>query len=162
MFSVSLLGADEFIERLDAMSPTIQAALAAKAHQLAVNLQGHIVREKLSGQVLKQRSGDLAGSIQQEVITEGLKVFGRVFSAGNVKYAAFWEYGFHGTETVKAHVRSMVFGKEVAPFTVGSFERRVNQDARSFMRSSLLEMKAQIVEGLRDAVERGARQALKG
>ncbi len=155
MFTAELVGDKALVQRVEEMPVSVRTALTAKAHQLAINLQGHIIRDKLSGQVLKQRSGALARSIQQEVTTEDLSVYGRVFSAGDVKYAAFWENGFHGTETVKQHFRTVLFGKTVDAFSVGPFQRKVDQNARSFMRTGLADMAAEITMGLKQAVVEG-------
>jgi hypothetical protein len=159
MFNASLVGDRELVARFDMLPDNVQAALEAKVTALALKLQRHIVTEKLHGQVLGQRSGDLARSIQEEApIREGTGIFGRVFSAGDVKYARFWEEGFHGVEQVRQHIRTMIFGREVDPFSVGPFERRVDQDARPFMKSSLAEMAEEITTGLKQAVVEGMRK----
>ena len=152
MFTVELLGDKELVARLEAMPAAVQTALMTKARQLAINLQAHVVNDKLHGQVLHQRTGALARSIQEEVTSEAKAVFGRVFSAGDVKYAAFWEYGFHGVEHVRAFTRTSAFGKPTAPYQVGPYDRRVDQDARSYMRTSLADMADEISTGLKEAV----------
>jgi hypothetical protein len=156
MFNVSLIGETELIARFDGMGEAVQRELRLTVQMLAKNLQGFIVTQKLHGQVLGQRSGKLVQSIQEESpIEEGAGVYGRVFQSGDVKYGKFWEYGFHGTETVKQHFRSMVFGKDVAPFSVGPYERKVDEDARPFMRPSLAEYAPTISAELKKAVLRG-------
>lgn len=54
-------------------------------------LRGYIVKRKLSGQVLKRRTGRLAGSIETEVLGTRNEVIGRVGS--NLKYARIHELG---------------------------------------------------------------------
>ncbi len=60
-------------------------------------LRGYIVKNKLSGQILKTRTGRLKGSIQQEVISKKNETIGRVGS--NLKYARIHELG----EIIPAH-----------------------------------------------------------
>jgi hypothetical protein len=83
-----------------------------------------------------------------------------------VKYAGFWEFGFHGSQNVRAHQRmvSMVFGREVPTFAqqVSAHTRRVDQDARSFMRSSLSEMSDKIRTTLTNSVVEAMRQQVMG
>lgn len=160
MFNATLVGDKELIARLDAMPDGVRAELKRKIAQLAIQLQAHIVRDKLSGQVLRVRTGALRRSIQQMVEDDGSAVYGRVYSTGDVKYAGVHEFGFSGQETVRAHTRSTVFGRKVEPFTVASFTRNMNMPERSFMRSSLNDMAEQIREGMREAVVGGMRKAL--
>jgi hypothetical protein len=159
MFNAALIGDRELVAHFDLLPDNVRAALETKVTVLAIKLQAHIVTQKLHGQVLGQRSGDLARSIQQEApIREGTGIFGRVFSAGDVKYARFWEEGFHGVEQVRQHMRSMIFGREVDPFSVGPFQRQVDQAARPFMKPSLAEMAEEIETGLKQAVVEGIRK----
>lgn len=141
----------------DNMPAEIMARLRAKVQTLTINLQGHIVRDKLQGQVLHHRSGRLGSSIQEKVTATADTVTGDVFSAGDVKYAAIHEYGFNGTVNVKASVRTILFGKTVPAFTVPAHSRHINMPERSFMRSSLADQADAIVAGLRAAAIEGAR-----
>lgn len=160
MFSATLVGDRELIARLDAMPDGVRDELKKKISQLAIQLQAHVVRDKLSGQVLRVRTGALRRSIQQMVEDEGTAIYGRIYSTGDVKYAAAHEFGFSGQETVRAHTRDTVFGRKVEPFTVASFTRNMNIPARSFMRSSLDDMAEQLRSGMRQAVVDGMRKAL--
>lgn len=155
MFNVALIGKDQLLARLDRMPAVVHEELVKETHALAVGLQGYIVSQKLHGQVLAQRTGRLAGSIQEVETETDTSVSAKVFSAGDVKYAAVHELGFHGAEEVKAHVRSVVFGRKVEPFTVGPFTRQMNLPERSFMRSSLSEFQSKIAAGYAAAIQRG-------
>jgi len=59
----------------------------------------------------------------------------------DVEYAPRVEMGFSGTETVKAHNRTIrqAWGRSIAPreVAVGSFERNVNQPAYPFLRPAV-------------------------
>jgi hypothetical protein len=165
VMNVTLTGDRELVVRLNAMGPVVQEALLKDVTRLSVVLQG-VVLGKLHGPVLNQRSGALAGSIQRKVEQSGAAVFGYVYSSGDVKYAAFWEFGFKGNENVRAHTRqaSMVFGRSVAPFTqnVSEHSRKVDQPARSFLRSSLADMSEQIKTDLIAAVGNAVRSQVMG
>jgi phage gpG-like protein len=161
MFDVTLVGGADLMVHLDEMPSSVQALLKTKIAALAIILQQHVVNDKLHGQILNQRTGALAQSIQEEApIVDETSVFGRVFASSDVKYAAIHEYGFDGEETVKQHVRTMVFGKAVAPFSVGPFARYMNMPERSYMRTALADRSAEIVSELEAAVIEGIKQAL--
>lgn len=65
-----------------------------------------IVRlEFLSGSPLRRVTGRLQSGMTQSVTRAGAVLFGRVGNA--VKYAAYHEFGFHGTVNVRAHSRVM-------------------------------------------------------
>lgn len=163
--NATLVGDKELITRMTEMGPAVQQALYKDVTVLSIQLQG-IVLGKLHGPVLNQRSGRLAASIQQRVEQSGAAVFGYVFSSGDVKYAAFWEYGFTGSENVRAHTRmvSQVFGRAVPTFEqhVSAHSRQVNQPARSYMRSSLADMASTIQTRLTSTVVETMRNQVMG
>lgn len=145
--------------RFDGMNAKVRAALLKKVSGLAVQL-ATLVRTKLSGQVLVVRSGALRASINENVVDSPDGVTGSVFSSGDVKYAAIHEYGgvipAHDVIATKAQALAFVWqGKQ-------QFFKRVRipdvtMPERSYMRSSLSDMKDQIVQGLTDAVMEGMR-----
>lgn len=159
MFNLTLVGDRELVGRLQAMPATVARALYGKVQFYAIKLQGYIITNKLSGQVLNKRSGDLKASIQQKVEASALAVYGIVYSSGDVKYAAIHEFGFEGDVEVKQHTRTMVFGKEAAlPFSVGPYTMHMKMPERSYMRSSLTDMREEISTGLKEAAIAGAQQ----
>lgn len=149
LMNVVVVGDKEMIAALDGMPERVRASITAAVQRQTLALQRHVVADKLSGQVLKVRSGALRRSIQESVGNEGQAVVGKVWSAGDVKYAAFWEFGYHGQETVREHVRHVVFGRDVDPFVVPAFTRSVSQAPRSFMRTALADRKDAILEDVR-------------
>jgi len=162
MFNVSLVGDGELVARFDKLPDEVQSALAKKVMDLTAKLHKHITLDKLHGQVLGIKSAALLQSVIPEpLIHENGGIYGKVYVAGNVKYAAFWEYGFHGIEKVREQIRTIAFGKTVEPFVVPAHSRKVDQDARSFMRSSLEDMHDEIREGLVEAVKRGMKAAVR-
>jgi phage gpG-like protein len=146
IFNVTLLGADEVIAALEQVPGAVRSSLERAVEELAIRLRQHIKGDKLEGQVLHHRSGALTSSIMQESpIIEGSSVIGKVYSTGDVKYAAVHEYGLTVSKVSK-------LGK---PFTVTYPER-------SFMRSSLEDMRNDISTALRDAVMAGLQQPFGG
>jgi phage gpG-like protein len=147
MLSVTLTGADKLGAKLDDLSPAVLAAVAAKSAALADQLLG-LVRQKLSGAVLKPRTGALAASIGVEgPAIVGDAVVTTVFSGGDLKYAAIQEYGgvtaAHDILPSRAKALAFLAGGEQV------FARIVHHPGshipeRSYLRASLAEMAAQI------------------
>lgn len=104
------------------------------------------VRAKLSGPVLKVRSGRLLGSIRTEMVEDATSIYGRVYSRG-VPYAAIHEYGGqtkpHVIRPVRAQMlRFMVGGKVVFAKSVNHPGSKIPE--RSYLRSSLAELRAKL------------------
>jgi phage gpG-like protein len=152
MFQLDLR--DDYSASLAGMPDRVRQALSSKANVLAVALEAKI-QQKLSGGVLNMRSGALANSIIATVDESSADVSVRIGTSGDVKYAAIQEFG--GTipphEIVPDKAKALAFamgGKQV-------FAARVNLPAvtmpeRSYLRSSLAEMVAEIREELSGAV----------
>jgi len=157
------LDAGKLLAGVDAMPAQVVAAVATKMRAVTINLQRHVINDKLHGQVLKQRSGKLARSIQQETHTDGDVVVGEVFSAGDVKYAAIHEFGGrtppHDIVPNKAEALAFAIGGKTV-FAKIVHHPGSQMPERSFLRSSLADQAGEIVEGLRQAALRGAQQAL--
>jgi phage gpG-like protein len=154
MLSLEIEGEEELVARFAVMPEAIRAALAEKFATLAQKLEDKIKDEKLDGQVLFARSGKLRDSIAVNLEANGASLV-----AAGVKYAAAQEYGFSGEENVAAHSRTIkqAFGRAITPKTivVEAFSREMRLPQRSFMRSSLDEMRDEIAQALREAVEEG-------
>lgn len=161
MFTIELVGAGELVLRLDRMGSAVKAQLRRTVTALAIKLQAHIVRDKLHGQVLNQRSGALARSIQQvSPVEEGPGVYGRVFSAGDVKYARIQELGGKTPphDIFPKNGKALKFFSMLTGETV--FARAVHHPgsripARPYMSTSLADMAAEIEREMRLAVVRG-------
>ena len=155
MFTVTLDGADALAERFENPPIAVQAAIRLKAADLAERLRAHVVDDKLSGQVLRSKSGALAASITAEVTLDGDAVQASVFSAGDVKYARIQEYGGHTAAHQIVPLKARVLAFIAGGGTV--FAARVQHPgsvipARSYLRSSLADMAPTIVRELRAAV----------
>ena len=154
MFALALDGLEETSARLDGYPAALQAALAAKADELAAALADLVKNDKLSGGVLNTRSGALGNSIAASVTADADGVLASVGSEGDVKYAAIQEYG----GKTSAHEILPAKGNVLA-FVVGDaqhFARRVEHPGsaipeRSYLRSALDDMKDEIVAALAGA-----------
>jgi phage gpG-like protein len=106
----------------------------------------YVKERKLSGQVLKNRTGTLRRKINQ-VVTESPD---SIMASVGVKlsYAAIHEYGFDGVESVREYTRRTAKGIAVVP----AHERHVHMPERSYLRSSLRENAASIRDSLAKAV----------
>lgn len=154
MFSLALDGLGETSARLEGYPAALQAALGAKADELAAALADLVKTDKLSGGVLNTRSGALSDSIAATVTADADGVLASVGSVGDVKYAAIQEYG----GKTSAHEILPVKGSALA-FVIGDtqhFARRIEHPGsvipeRSYLRSALGDMKDEIVDALAGA-----------
>ncbi|MDR3508427.1 MAG: hypothetical protein P4L64_11065 [Caulobacteraceae bacterium] len=155
MFSVELTGAAELTRRLEALPAAIQSALAAKAASLAEQLKDHVVQDKLSGQVLKARTGALRGAIKAEVLADSDPIVVRIFLSSDIKYAAIQEFGGHTApheiRPDKAKALAFLSGGRLV------FARVVHHPGsaipeRSYLRSSLADMAGQIITEMKAAL----------
>ena len=154
MFAVELEGLDTTIARLDSYPGALAAALAAKATELAAALADLVKTDKLAGSVLSARSGALQASIVADVAADGDGVRALVGSSGDVKYAAIQEFGgktgAHEILPAKAQALAFIAGGALR------FARKVEHPGslipkRSYLRSSLDEMRDEIVAALAGA-----------
>ncbi len=153
MSALEVRGLEETSARFDAYPAALQAALGAKATELATALTD-LVRNKLSGAVLNTSSGALRNSIAASVTADADGVLASVGSEGDVKYAAIQEYGgktsAHEILPVKGDVLAFVAGDGL------HFARRIEHPGsvipeRSYLRSSLEDMKDEILAALAGA-----------
>jgi phage gpG-like protein len=152
MFGLTFEGEEALAARLEALPDAVQAALRAKMDALALALAAYVTQDELSGQVLQVRSGALRDSIAAEVTDDGSSVQARVFSRGDVKYAAIQELGGH----TPAHDIAPNKARALA-FIVGGrrvFARIVHHPgstipARPYLRPALTRMWPTIIADLR-------------
>jgi phage gpG-like protein len=146
------------IAKLGSMGPRIREALRAAVTREAIALTRVVKEEKLSGQVLKNRTGTLRRSINFSVTEDATGVTGSVGSA--LKYAAAQEYGFDGVVSVREHLRTikMAWGRPIEPVsaTVHAHSRHMHLPERSFLRSALLDrgptLRAQLHAAVAEAI----------
>lgn len=131
----------------------VQDALLGQADFLRGALQVRI-QQKLSGTVLQSRSGVLAASILSSIENDGSDVSASISSIG-VPYAAIQEFG----GKTATHDIIAVNTKDLAFSTVGNqvIARRTHHPgstipARSYLGSSLAEMRDEIESGFKLAI----------
>jgi phage gpG-like protein len=154
----AIQGLDALTGRLGALPQTLAERLVQEVERLGGVLRDRIER-KLSGEVLQQRSGRLAGSIA--VSAEQAGSGARVSVSSDAPYAAIHEYG--GTIPARSilpqSARALAFpwrGQQ-------RFFKRVSLPAvtlpeRSFMRSALAETGPEIEA----AIQQAALEAVQG
>jgi phage gpG-like protein len=162
MFALELDGLEEAVARLDAYPAALDAALAAKAGELAAALADRVRDDKLAGAVLNARAGALRDSIISDVSADADGILATVGSNGDVKYAAIQEYG----GKTSAHEILPVKAKALAFVASGAlrFARKVEHPGsaipeRSYLRSSLDEMSGEIVQALAEAAAEALERA---
>ena len=142
MITAYLVGDVQLLERLRALPDAINSGLLHGITQLGIELQRHVQEDKLSGQVLRSRTGSLRSSISLQVDQSGGAVTASVFT--DSRYAGVQEYGFAGTVSVRASLRRIreAFGRPIAEKTISvrAHDRRMNLPERSFLRSALEDM----------------------
>jgi hypothetical protein len=153
MIRLSFNGSDQnVLNTLQQKGPRIVEVLAQKITYLNLKLQAHIVAEKLSGQVLNHRSGRLAGSVvAQPTVAEGTSLVGQVTAAsGPAWYGRLHEYGgsFIGARVNLKHPPHMVRRARGERVMTGS-PYGIFFPERSFMRSSIDDMREEILDQLR-------------
>jgi hypothetical protein len=140
MIEAAILNAGAVADRFATLAPDAQLAVRAEADRIADDLRDAADRN-LSGAVLKQRTGTLRASLRATV-EENPQLSIQV--TADTPYAAFQEYGFAGTESVRAHLRrqTKAFGRTINPreVAVHAFSRRVDYPAHSYLGAAAAEI----------------------
>lgn len=164
---VKIEGLEETKARFQRAEGEVRSTLSKVIEGLAADLQRHIIMDKLSGQVLHRRTGDLSRSVNYKMTDDLTAVVG-----ANTPYAAYHEYGFTGTQDVRAHLRrsrvqmaaarynklgyetrpSKAKARSTGDIMVRAHSREVNYHARSYMRTGLEDMRGEIVAKIQAAV----------
>lgn len=141
------------VEELASKAEAIVSAVRAEMVAQTGNLLAYIKDEKLSGQLLNQRSGNLKRSGFTEVQETAESAIGYVGFGRTVPYAAIHNYG--GTIHIpEVSGKLMVFergGETVFTRRHRAFD--VNMPERNYLESSATEREPIIREGFRDAIE---------
>jgi hypothetical protein len=104
MLSAKVNGAAQTVQRLNALGAGLVPSIEVSMEREMIRLQAKVIKDKLSGQVLKNRTGNLRRSIGAEVFTVGRIVKGRVYVGREAsKYGFVHEYG--GTFVIPQHLR---------------------------------------------------------
>ena len=159
--TVEFAGMDKALAGIEGRGERVASAIQTEMTRLTIKMSATVKDEKLSGQVLHRRTGTLSRSVHHTVERGPQEIHGKVLAGKDAPYGRMHEYGFQGTESVRAHSRviTQVFGHPISPMTVAvsGHSRAVNIPVRSFLRSTLHEMETQIKDGLRAAVRQAIR-----
>ena len=134
-------GLDIISVKFNSMPKTLGNKLSRTMEEVINELKSKVVDDKLNGGALNRRTGNLFRSITSNVVTETDNVVGTVSTRG-IRYAAIHEYG--GT------VRTRLGTGKGKPKVGG--KATFEMPMRSYMRSSLQEMKEDIINKLSNAV----------
>nr|DAQ42893.1 MAG TPA: virion morphogenesis protein [Caudoviricetes sp.] len=156
MLKMEFIGGDVLVAVLRSYGDKVQTAIVQSVGRSALRLQREVMQNRLSGQVLNVRAGNLRRSIHQRVTNTGSAVIGEVNT--NVRYGKAHEYGFTGTVNVKASLRQVrqAFGRPLKSpryVQVRAHSRNVRLPERSFLRSALRDMKPMIETDLQKSIE---------
>ena len=145
MITIEATGTEELKVKFQSMGGKLKDALRQGMQIAMFDLQRYVKQEKLSGQVLKVRTGNLRSNINQTVEDQGGQIVGSVGT--NVKYGRVHEYG--GTVSIPEHDRRLMSGK-----TVTVRAHTATFPARSFLRSSLSDRRDRIIATLEASAKR--------
>ena len=156
MIIAQISGVQPVISHLTGLSAHAQRGVEKEVKSLVMTLLRKVKEEKLSGGILRNRTGTLRRSINRRVEISAGAVVGSVGT--NLSYARVHELGYQGTQTIREHLRlvKVAWGRRLKnpqKHPVRTHTRQVNFPERSFLRSSLNEMapeiRARLVESLR-------------
>lgn len=162
MIRYDIIGDRQTVDYLNRVHAQVQRNVEATIGRLTLRLMTRVKGDKLSGQVLKTRTGRLRRSINRRVEGNGTtSVTGYVGT--NVEYARRHELGFQGNETVREHLRliKQAWGRPLRTpkqVLVSTHSRQVDYPARSFLRTALREMDTEISTGLKQATKEGIKR----
>ncbi len=160
MINGYLVGDAQLVASMDLMPAAVRLNLGRAIFRLAIKMQRTIKADKLTGQVLGVRTGTLRRSINQRVEDTGNAIMATVGTP--VWYARVHEEG--GTFQVKQHVRLIkkAWGRTLAtPVLATVSAHSATFPARSFLKSTLDDMRAEIEASTQQAVTQGVRDTLR-
>jgi phage gpG-like protein len=138
---------------------SVERSVTGEMKRISVDLQSYIKEFKLSGQVLKNRTGNLRRATNQRVESEpGKSVTAIVGTGPNAAYGRTHEFGATiRIPEVKGKLMSFqVGGRRV--FTMRHRAFTVTIPARSYLRSGLRDKKQSIIARLTTAVAQGVKK----
>lgn len=160
---VKVEGVDATVRTLDGVAALSVIETRRAIGRLILQLQKKVVREKLTGQVLKVKHGTLRRSIDVGVADRGSAVEGSVGT--NVKYAAIHEFGgrtaAHEIKARKAKALRFQLASGAAQFRKSVMHPGSKMPERSFLRSALREMDGAIREEFEQAIGSVINQAAR-
>lgn len=154
MIEGTVTGDSAIVARFERLPATLREAVVAAMKREWFRIQAAVVTSKLSGDPLHRRTGVLASSINvggpqtaSEFVDEPDEIIGRIGT--KVRYGFIHEYG--GTFAIPSHdrrVEARLGGKS----TTTVREHQATFPERSFLRSTLEEMRPSVLANIRAAV----------
>jgi phage gpG-like protein len=156
MIRVTIVGAEGVIKHLGEVPPRVLGLVRQAVEREAINLLRHVKEQKLTGQMLRTKTGTLRRSVNYALTIEDQGLTAVVGT--NLVYAKIHEYG----GVTRAHV-IRARNKKALAFQIGGVglvRKSVQHPGskmpeRSFLRSSLRENAARIRAAIDAAVARG-------
>jgi phage gpG-like protein len=163
VFTIEVIGREELKARFSGAGANVRDALRRAIQASVIDMEAQ-VKEKLSGPVLRNRTGRLRNSVTSRVDIglAGNQIVGTV--GANTPYAAVHEYGFQGVVSVREHLRmiTQAFGKPLKggprEITIHAHPMKMDMPERSYLRSTLRENGQRIHDRLQDAVNQAVAQ----
>lgn len=149
-------GTQEVQLRLPRISDAVRRALRPEVVSLT-QLLTNLIREKLSGQVLNRRSGRLYNSVRGELVESPTRIGGEVATRG-VPYGPIHEFGGIIKHPGSSKYQSWIGGDGNRVHTHFTRPHDIPIPERSYMRSSLAERTAEIIERLTRAAKTAAKE----
>lgn len=163
---VTVTGAEEVAAHFGKISAEARAKVYAKVFALALAVAAK-AKQKVSGEVLNVRTGQLRANIFADAQDTGGAIEGKIYVGANVKYAAIHEFGGvikhpGGTAYLidpKSGMAKWISNKEsIADTLPRTKPHDIPMPERSYLRSSLGEMKAEILAELADTVAQAMKE----
>jgi len=142
-----LVGTQAYLEKLTHARVTLRQKVIAVMKTQMFALAEYVRANKLSGQVLNRRSGDLSRATTGQIMEAGEQRVVGVVGTQGIPYAPVHEFGWNGERTV-----SQAFGRPIVPRSV-----QFHYPERSFIRSSVADRKDDILQAFRSTAEAFAR-----
>jgi phage gpG-like protein len=181
----TLTGTRELVAAFEDMPEAAVAILATKVEAWTLRLQAYVQGQKLTGQVLNVITGNLRASIHEaEVENSGMRYARAVYSDGSVKYARIHEFGGvidhpGGTPYIimggafRSNRSASFFGDSATAVFISKANaeglnlpvtqpHQIVMPERSFLRSGLGDMQADITTGLKLAAVEAIRRLAEG
>lgn len=148
MISAQILGVEQLTQKLLKAGPIFTANMKRGMIKAASGLRNYIAYNKISGQVLQNRTGHLRAFLFWSVKQEGPDVVGQVYET--MPYGKVHEFGM----TIHA-LRAKAL-RWIGPDGKPRFAKQVVIPARPWMLPGYEENKPQVVETLSAAAEKAA------
>ena len=153
MIRAIVVGQEEVMAHLQEVEPRVYGLVRQAVRAETLNVL-RAAKLKVSGLVLKTRTGTLRRKINAQFEESGASITGSVGLA--LAYGAIHEYG--GTVTVREHTRRMTkaWGRAVKkPRQITVRSHKATYPERSYLRSSLKENETRIKYAIAAAVAKG-------